>query len=94
MREKSVIPVDEEVEGGRGMRGVGGRRPLEPRRLDDASRNSKLPQPKNSVVLARSEAVEGLPVVQPSCLAPRGPEEREEVRTPPLEPESLVEKSS
>ena len=91
---KSVIPVDEGVERGRGMRGAGGRRPLALRCLDDASKNLKLPQPKSSVVLAHSEAVEGLPAVHPLCPAPREPEEREEVRTPPWGLESLVEKSS
>ena len=91
---KSVIPVDEGLERGRGMRGAGGRRPLALRCLDDASKNLKLLQPKSSVVLAHSEAAEKLPVVSPLDPASQELVGREEVRMPPLEREPLGEMSS
>ena len=91
---EEVIPADEGVEGGRGMRDAGGRRPLARRRPVDASKSLKLLRPKSSVVLAHSEAAEKLPVVSPLDPASQELVGREEVRKPPLEREPLGEMSS
>ena len=88
---EEVIPADEGVEGGRGMRGVGGRRPRALRRLGGVSKNLKDLQPKSSAVLAHPEAAGRLPVAQLLDLAPW---RLEEAQTLPLELELQDEMSS